>query len=105
MSIWPTRYCDSESLFVEVDTDSDRKLGLDLNQHLNDGCITPSFSCLRQMHSWLRSTMTNERLGNLAVLAFQGFDIQLSVDQICQSFTPNTVQKVRYTIRYIFGYI
>ena len=30
-----------ESQFVEDDTDSDRELGLDLNQHLNDGCITP----------------------------------------------------------------
>ena len=75
-----------ESQFVEDDTDSDRELGLDLNQHLNDECTTPSFFCLRQIHSWLRSTMANERLGNLAVLAFQGFDIQLSVDQICQSF-------------------
>ena len=36
---------------------------------------------------WLHSTMTNERLGNLGVLAFHRFDIQLSVDQICQSLT------------------
>ena len=41
-----------------------------------------SFSCLRHC-----STMINERLENLAVLDFQGFDIQLSVDLICQSFT------------------
>ena len=79
---------------VEDDTDSDRQLGPDLNQHLNDGSITPSFSYLRQIHSWLRSTMTNERLGNLAVLAFQGFDIQLSVDQICQSFTQKHHRKM-----------
>ena len=28
-----------ESQFVEDDTDSDREVGLDLNQHPNDGCI------------------------------------------------------------------
>ena len=42
-----------------------------------------SFSCRRQIHSWLRSTMSNKRLENLGVLACQGFDIQLSVDHIC----------------------
>ena len=47
-----------ESQYDEDDTYSDRELGLDLNQHLKDGFITPSFSCLRQIHSWLRSTMT-----------------------------------------------
>ena len=52
-----------------------------------------SFSCLRQIHSWLRSTMSNERLGNLGVLACQGFDIQLSVDQICQSFAQNIIEE------------
>jgi len=45
-----------------------------------------SFSCLRQIHSWLRTTMTDDRLGNLGVLALQGFDIQPSVDQICETF-------------------
>ena len=41
-----------------------------------------SFSCLRLIHSWLRSTMTNERLGNLGVLGIHGFDFPLYVDQI-----------------------
>lgn len=37
-----------------------------------------SFSCLRQIHSWLCSTMTGERLGNLgSILALHGFDIQV----------------------------
>ena len=27
-----------------------------------------SFSCLRQMHTWLCTTMTDEKLGNLGVL-------------------------------------
>lgn len=33
-----------------------------------------SFSCLRQVNTWLRSTMTEERLGNLGVLAVHGFN-------------------------------
>ena len=37
--------------------------------------------------SWLRSTMTIERLGNLGMLGIHGFDFPLSVDLICQSFT------------------
>ena len=46
-----------------------------------------SFSCLRLIQSWLRSTMTIGRLGNLGVLGIHGFDFPLPVDQICQSFT------------------
>ena len=41
-----------------------------------------SFSCLRQIHSWLRTTMTDKRLGNLRELAIQRFDILLNVDKI-----------------------
>ena len=33
-------------------------------------------------------------MGNLAVIAFLGFDIQLSVDQICQSFTQKHHRKM-----------
>ena len=45
-----------------------------------------SFSCLRQIHSWLRTTMTDNRLGNLGVLALQGFDTQPNVQQVCETF-------------------
>ena len=45
-----------------------------------------SFSCLRRIHSWLRSTMSDERLGNLGVLALHGFDFVLDVDTVCTSF-------------------
>ena len=44
-----------------------------------------SFSCLRQIHSWLHTTMADDRLGNLGVLALQGFDVQLNVQQICET--------------------
>lgn len=40
-----------------------------------------SFSCLRQVHTWLRSTMTEERLGNLGILAVHGFDHIIETEQ------------------------
>ena len=45
-----------------------------------------SFSCLRQVHTWLRTTMTCDRLGNLGVLALHGFDILLNIEKICSTF-------------------
>ena len=45
-----------------------------------------SFSCLRQIHSWLRTTMTSEILGNLGILALHGFDIDLNTSNICEQF-------------------
>ena len=53
-----------------------------------------SFSCLRQIHSWLRTTMTDERLGNLGVLALQGFDAQLDIDGICETFKRENHRKM-----------
>ena len=35
-------------------------------------------------HSWLRTTMNNDRLGNLGVLAMEGFSLPLNVDKICK---------------------
>ena len=37
-----------------------------------------TFSWLRQIHSWLRTTMKNDRLGNLRVLAVQGFSLPIN---------------------------
>ena len=45
-----------------------------------------SFSCLRQVHTWLRTTMTCDKLGNLGVLALHGFDILLNIEKICSTF-------------------
>ena len=45
-----------------------------------------SFSCLRKIHSWLCTTMTSERLGNLGILALHGFDIDLNTSKICEQF-------------------
>ena len=38
----PVTAVSCESQFAEDDTDYDREVGLGFNQHLNDGCITPS---------------------------------------------------------------
>ena len=43
------------------------------------------FSCLRQIHSWL-TTMTEERLGNIVVLAVHGFNVPLNTEKICDTF-------------------
>ena len=45
-----------------------------------------SFSCLRQIHTWLRTRMTGERLGNLGVLALHGYDYALNTSSISESF-------------------
>ena len=45
-----------------------------------------SFSCLRQIHSWLRTTMTEDRIGNIGVLAVHGFNVPLSIEKICDTF-------------------
>ena len=45
-----------------------------------------SFSYLRQIHSWLRTTMAEERLGNIGVLAVHGFNVPLNIEKICDTF-------------------
>jgi len=53
-----------------------------------------SFSCLRQIHTWLRTTMNDDRLGNLGVLAMQGFSLPLNVDEICKEFVAKHNRKM-----------
>ena len=45
-----------------------------------------TFSCLRQIHSWLRTTMKDDRLHNLGVLAMQGFSSPLNAHKIYKEF-------------------
>lgn len=45
-----------------------------------------SFSCLRRLHTWLRSTMTTERISDLAVIAMHGKAVRLETEQICCAF-------------------
>ena len=53
-----------------------------------------SFSCLRQVHTWLCSTMTEERLGNLRVLAVHGFDHIIETETICKIFEQKNPRKM-----------
>ena len=45
-----------------------------------------SLCCLRQIHTWLCTTMTDDKFGNIGVLAMQGFSLPLNVDEICKEF-------------------
>ena len=45
-----------------------------------------SFSCLRQIHTWLRTTMTSDRLGNLGVIGMQVFNYEISIEKCCEQF-------------------
>lgn len=53
-----------------------------------------SFSCLRQLHTWLRTTMSAERLGKLGVLALHSFDVPLDTDKICATFKTKNPRKM-----------
>ena len=49
-----------------------------------------SFSCLLQIHSWLRTAMSEERLGNIGVLVVHRFNVPLNIEKICDTFIrPN----------------
>ena len=52
-----------------------------------------SFSCLRQIYSWLQTTMTEEPLGSLGVLAVQGFNFKFDIQQICANFEHRNPRK------------
>ena len=47
-----------------------------------------------QSFSWLRSTMTEERLGSLGVLAIHGFKYPIDVQEVCDKF--NTLDATRH---------
>lgn len=45
-----------------------------------------SFSCLRRLHTWLRSAMTTKRLSDLALIAMHGFTVPITNQQILDSY-------------------
>ena len=55
-----------------------------------------SFSCLRQIHTWLRSTMTDQRLGNLGILGLHGFGsgMHINVDKCCEIFKSRNPRRM-----------
>ena len=53
-----------------------------------------SFSCLRQIHTWLRTTMTSDRLGNLGAIGMQGFNYEISIEKCCEQFKLRNPRKM-----------
>lgn len=45
-----------------------------------------SFSCLRRLHTWLRSSMTTDRLADLAVIAMNDSWVNNDKQEICRTF-------------------
>ena len=52
-----------------------------------------SFSCLRQIHTWLQTTMTSDRLGNLGVIGMQRFNYEISIEKCCEQFKLRNPRK------------
>ena len=52
-----------------------------------------SFSCLRQVHSWLRTTMSDDQLGNQGILSLHDFDFELNTQNICETLLKSTLEK------------
>ena len=53
-----------------------------------------SFSCVRRVHTWLRSTMSTERLSDLAVIAMHGHTIPINRENICKAFIEKHPRKM-----------
>ena len=53
-----------------------------------------SFSCLRQVHTWLRTRMTGERLGNIGVIALHGYEYALNPKTICENFIQRNPRRM-----------
>ena len=53
-----------------------------------------SFSCLRKVQNWLRSTMTEERLGSPRVLAIHGFKYPIDVQEVCDKLKQIHPRKI-----------
>ena len=52
-----------------------------------------SFSCLRQINTWLRDTMTVGN--NIGVLGLHGFDVPVNIDSICEGFKSKNPRGMR----------
>ena len=45
-----------------------------------------SFSCVRRVHTWLRSTMSTDRLADLAVIAMNGQVVKIDRMEVCRRY-------------------
>jgi len=54
-----------------------------------------SFSCVRRIHTWLRSSMATERLSDLAVIAMHAFEIPVSREAICRRYVAQHTRRMQ----------
>ena len=45
-----------------------------------------SFSCMRRIHTWLRSSLRTDKLSDLAVIAMHVHDVPISSSGICKAY-------------------
>ena len=63
-----------------------------------------SFSCLRRLHTWLRSTMTMDRLSDLSVIArHSNTMVALETDRICRAFMELHPRRLTEPSALLFG--
>ena len=63
-----------------------------------------SFSCLRRLHTWLRSTMTTDRLSDLSVIAMHSNTmVALEKDRICRAFMELHPRRLTEPSPLLFG--
>ena len=48
--------------------------------------VERSFSCIWRIHTWLRNTMTTERLSDLAVIAMHANAVTIDRSVVCEKF-------------------
>ncbi|KAG1657405.1 DNA topoisomerase 3-alpha [Nymphon striatum] len=61
-----------------------------------------SFSCVRRIHSWLRSSMSTDRLSDLCVIAMHG-NIPVSTEEIAMCFRDEELQPTMpLTVLFLF---
>ena len=55
-----------------------------------------SFSCIRKIHTWLRNTMTTERLSNLTIITVHANVVTIDRSVVCEKIVAlNTLDKWR----------
>ena len=91
---WPVvRYTFSTRKFFEKSVSCDAEVYLNIQVLLKIGCTLPvssceaerSFSGYRRVKSYIRSSMTTERLAGLTLMHLHN-DIEIDVDLICQQY-------------------
>ena len=60
--------------------------------------VERSFSCVRCIHTWLKSSLTIDKLSGLAVIAMHGHSVPFSINDICTAFMPLHPHKMKSSL-------